>query len=235
MKFMLIAVLVLGGLMVSGLAYMLGTADAVPVRAGAEVAPQPPSVDLQALQEAVSRLQKENEELRMELEMLGAASRREPVAGFVPLAEFEAFRDEVLAALPKNGAVEEVVESSTPDAFEEKVASALIEIRQKEQFDAVRDYHEKRNARLEEDVENLANWLEMNADQVSEMRRALLVQYDREAEQARLWEAGENPEVLGELKRTDGEAFDRDLRTFLSDGQVETFWDGILGRGEKDD
>ena len=235
MKFMLIAVLVLGGLMVSGLAYMLGTADAVPVRAGAEVAPQPPSVDLQALQEAVSRLQKENEELRMELEMLGAASRCEPVAGFVPLAEFEAFRDEVLAALPKNGAVEEVVESSTPDAFEEKVASALIEIRQKEQFDAVRDYHEKRNARLEEDVENLANWLEMNADQVSEMRRALLVQYDREAEQARLWEAGENPEVLGELKRTDGEAFDRDLRTFLSDGQVETFWDGILGRGEKDD
>jgi len=235
MKFMLIAVLVLGGLMVSGLAYMLGTADAVPVRAGAEVAPQPPSVDLQALQEAVSRLQKENEELRMELEMLSAASRREPVAGFVPLAEFEAFRDEVLAALPKNGAVEEVVESSTPDAFEEKVASALIEIRQKEQFDAVRDYHEKRNARLEEDVENLANWLEMNADQVSEMRRALLVQYDREAEQARLWEAGEDPEVLGELKRTDGEAFDRDLRTFLSDGQVETFWDGILGRGEKDD
>jgi len=235
MKFMLMAVLLVGGLMISGLAYKLAEANAVAARAEAEVAPELPSVDLQALQEAVSRLQKENQELRMELEMLGAAPAREPVAGFVPLAEFEAFRDEVLAALPKRGAAAEVVAGSAPDVFEDRVANALIEIRQKEQFDAVRDYHEKRNARFDEDVENLANWLEMNADQVSEMRRALLLQYDREAEQARRWEAGEDPQVLGELKRTDGEAFDRDLRTFLSDEQAETFWDGILGRGGKDD
>ena len=45
---------------------------------------------------------------------------------------------------------------------------------------------------------------------IDAMRNALVVQYEREEEQRRLWEAGEDEAVLGQLKRADGEPFDVD-------------------------
>ncbi len=56
--------------------------------------------------------------------------------------------------------------------------------------------------------------------------------YDREAEVRLLREDGADPEVLAERKEADGELFNSDLSNVLSPEQLETFWNGILGRSD---
>jgi hypothetical protein len=58
------------------------------------------------------------------------------------------------------------------------------------------------------------------------MRSALLAQYDREAELTRRWQAGEDPAVLGELERSDGEAHIAELAGLLSTAQFERYTAG---------
>lgn len=182
------------------------------------------------LLEAIDDLLAENMQLRRRIEVLENTPEpivRDPVDGYVSQQTFEAFQKELRGALARQ--TDATVE---PEEFKGQIAGALIEIRRQEAFDKVRQYQEKREARLEEDLEKMADWLELSPHQVEGVRGVLLTQYDREQEQRRLWEEGGDEEVLGELKRTDGEAFDADLRGILTDEQRETFWEGILGGGK---
>ena len=60
--------------------------------------------------------------------------------------------------------------------------------------------------RLDEAMPKIETLLELTQDQSGQMRSALLAQYDPEAELTRRWEAGEGPEILGEIKRDEGAA-----------------------------
>ena len=182
------------------------------------------------LLERIEALAEENRALRRRVETLElrpALVPRAPVEGFVSEEAFEAFRKEFRASLAgRNGP------SSEPEELKGQVADALIEIRREEAVSAVRDYQEKRAARLEEDLTRLSDWLALEAYQVDEMRALLLAQYEREEEQRRLWEAGIDRESLAETKRSDGERFRSDLERTLTPEQLEPFWTKISGGGK---
>ncbi len=233
MKAALIAATLIGGASGAVTMYVLASPEAGSSRNAKSAAPieglGKRSGALDELRKAVAALETENLKLQTRLDLLDVPREtvRAPVQGFVTKSEFDDFQREMRDLLGTRAA------SAPVEELEGQVTSALIEIRKQEQFDKVREYHEKRSARLDQDLEKMGEWLALNASQVEDMRSALLVQYGREAEISRRWEEGEDPEVLGEAKRADGEAFDRDLREFLTEEQATTFWDGIRGRKER--
>lgn len=194
-----------------------------------------------ALLARVDELAAENRELHQRLEGLElrppaappsepvALDAREPLGGYVSLDAFEEFQTEVRAKLSK----QPQVATESPE-FKEQVASALVDVRKEENFEKVRKQQEARSARLDEDVEKVREWLDLEPYQADEMRQALLDQYEREDEVRRLWEEGEEGEVLGELKAAAGAAFRTDAEAILTPTQFETFWEGIGRGGGKD-
>ncbi len=223
--------LLLGGASAVVTAYLLLGAGSSDSRAAESPMPDAPRAGRDSgLLEAIDDLLAENMQLRRRIEVLENTPEpivRDPVDGYVSQQTFEAFQKEVRGALAQQS--DATVE---PEEFKGQIAGALIDIRRQEACDKVRPYQETREARREEDLEKMADWLELSPHQVEGVRGVLLTQYDREQEQRRLWEEGGDEEVLGELKRTDGEAFDADLRGILTDEQRETFWEGILGGGK---
>ena len=191
--------------------------------------------------EAIARIERRVEELTLEnstlvarlaaLELRPVAETRDPARGYVSMEEFEELRNELRKSTARTNAA-----PTEPIAFKEQVAGALTEIRKNEAVEKVETYYEERSARLDEDVAKISDWLELSPYQEDEMRTALAAQYAREAEVARLWKTGEvEDEVLGEMKRADGEAFQADLARNLSPDQLETFWIRVAGGGKDDD
>lgn len=181
----------------------------------------------------LDELEDENRTLRDQLALLQSrpapAPRREPVLdAFVTRDELEAFARELRAELAQDRALPA---TESPE-FAEQVAGTLQKIRKAEAEVKIRDYQDARSERLDEDVERIREWLDLNPAQTDAMRNALIVQYEREVEQRLLWENGEDDVALEERKRADGELFDADLAEFLSEEQRTTFWEGILG-GDK--
>lgn len=225
--------LLLGGASSVVTAYLLGAGSSDVRAADLSIPDMPRAGEDSGLLEAmgaIDDLLAESMQMHRRIEVLENTPEpivRDPVDGYVSQQTFEAFQKEVRDTLARQSDAR--VE---PEEFKGQIAGALIEIRRQEAFDKVREYQEKREDRLEEDIEKMADWLELGPHQVEGVRGALLAQYDREQEQRRLWEEGADEEVLGELKRTDGEAFDADLRGILTDEQRETFWEGILGGGK---
>jgi hypothetical protein len=176
----------------------------------------------------VEDLWDENRALRdrlsaLELRPLPASSSRVPVVtGFATLEEFEAFRDEVRELLDERKAIPAEL-ANEPDGFKDHVASTLAEIRQEESVEKARAWQEEGLERLEESMPKFDTWLELTPYQSEQMRSALLVQYDRNAELTRRWEAGEDTQVLGEVKRTDREAHLTELSVFLTPEQLEVY------------
>jgi hypothetical protein len=186
--------------------------------------------ELLALSARVDALVEENEQLRMSLATLESRPTpvsRAPVDGFVTKSEFEAFEKEIRAALSSRDAL-----ASEPEELKEQVADLLIDLRKEEAIAKVRDYQEKRSARLDEDVAKLTEWLELNGYQANEMRTILASQYEREDDVRRLWEDGADDELLGERKRSGREQFHDDLAVTLTPGQLDTFWTRISGGGK---
>ena len=143
------------------------------------------------------------------------------------LGELEALRDELRAALARGDSGAAVV---NPELLADQVV-AVVETREKEEkIDAYSKYQSDRQERLDEDLEFLGEKLGLVADQSERLRSVILAQYEREAEQLRLWQAGSSDEVVGELKQQDGELFDEELTGVLTDEQRSTFW-GIVAKG----
>ncbi len=182
------------------------------------------------LRERLEELAAENRALRDRLAMLelrAAPEARTPVTeGFATREELEALREELFDALAGGSPLGSAIPDGSSE-LEERVAGALTAIRKQEAVDKARARQEDRSASLEDTMPKIEQWLELSPHQSNEMRSALLAQYDRETDLIRRWEAGEDPELLGEQKRSDREAFQSELALFLSADQLETF----LNRG----
>ena len=236
MKAPLIVALLALVLSAVALAAMLTTALSTEPRATDPALPMVSAHDADILAQLKS-LTEENRDLRdrlatLELMPASSPSQRAPVtAGFVPKEEFEAFRDEVRLALGSSGTPDGEALTSLP-GFKEQIADTLSEIRHEEAVGKVRTRIAARLAKLDETMPRIDEWLELTLQQSSSMRTALLAQYDREAELVRRWEAGEDSEVLGELKRSDREAHRDELAGFLTPAQLETYASRSGGGGK---
>ena len=109
----------------------------------------------------------------------------------------------------------------------------LKSIRKDERAEAVREYQEKRSERIDDDMVRLEKLLKLTPYQSSEVRTALIAQYEREAELRQMWEDGVDAAIVGERKRSDGETFKADLETVLDQDQVETFWREVARGGKR--
>lgn len=200
-----------------------GPREEAPVLSGASAA----EAELLA---RLDELTAENRALRDRFEMLelrAAPEPRTPVTdGFATREELEALREELRDALAGGGLPAGAIPGESGE-FKEQVAGALSAIRKDEAVGKARARQEDRLASLEDTMPKIEQWLELSPHQSEEMRSALLAQYDRETDLIRRWEAGEDPEILGEQKRSDREALRGDLAVFLSPEQLETF----LNRG----
>ena len=178
----------------------------------------------------VDRLTMRNSDLQQrldELEQRSAGSERTPLGNFASQSEFEELRDEVRALQASSGVAPE-----EPEIFKEQIAGALSEIRREETIEKLKQYQEKRVARLDQDLEKMRTWLELEEYQVNEVRDSLVDQYAREDEQRQLWEAGESDEILAERKRADGQLFWDEMRIVLTPEQYDTFWASVSSRSK---
>lgn len=183
----------------------------------------------------VEELTKENRVLRDRIEALERRpldAPREPVPlAFVAQEEFDAFRDEVRELLYGGPAIASEIGAGS-ESFKEQVASTLSEIRKEEAVGKAREWQEGRVERLDETMPKIESWLELSPYQSDQMRSALIAQFDREADLTRRWEAGEDPAVLGEVKRSDREAHLAELSGFLTAEQLESYSAGGGGAGK---
>lgn len=233
MKHTWIAVLgasaVTGGLVAAVVGGRLGAQDAPEAQTSVATPGERRSPENEELVARLDALATENEMLRArlgELERRPAPASRKP-EGFVSQEEFDAFREQMRAALAGPAPL-----MSEPGALRDEIATALSDIRHEEAVQKVRDYQERRADRLEEDLVKLEEWLELSPYQAGAMRGILVAQYDREDEQRRLWEEGGADEILAERKRADGEEFYGELAEVLSEEQLNTFWSTLAGRGK---
>jgi len=185
----------------------------------------------------VEELADENRDLRerlsaLELRPVSGPGGRAPVAsGIVSREEFEVVREEVRGLLAGRSSVALEL-AGDPNRFKEQMASTLDEIRKDETADKVRTWQEERFQQLDQTMPNLEIKLELTPQQSRQLRSALMAQYDREAELTRRWQTGEDPAVLGELKRSDHEAHLTELSGILSLDQLERY-SGLRRAGGK--
>ncbi len=186
--------------------------------------------ELLALRARVDALVQQSLDLQMRLAMLEdrpAPATRTPIEGFLSKAEFDAFAKDVRASLAVRA-----IAAAEPQELKEQVAGALIDLRKEEAVKQVRDYQEKRTARLDKDVEEITERLALSSYQAQEMRTLLADQYEREDEVRRLWEDGADDELLGARKETSREEFQSDLERALTPEQVTRFWEMVSQRGK---
>ena len=176
----------------------------------------------------IEALISENQELRdrmsaLELPPITTQASRVPLANnSVTRKEFDAFREEILAALANQSAIDTGV-ATKADGLKESVAIALTEVRQAEAVKEARAKNEAQLNRLDQLLPKMEGWLELTPQQSDQMRSALMAQNEREAELIRRWESGEDPTVLGELKRTDRESHRTEVSGFLTPTQLQTY------------
>ncbi len=180
-------------------------------------------------------LSEETRRLRNQLALLESSpspEARTPVLdGFVSQEEFEAFRDEMRAAFAERSEFV-VPPSGQSDEFEAQVADTLSKIRLTESVEAARSKLSKLAGEVDATMPKITSWLELTPSQSESMRTALLDLYDREADLVRRWEAGEDPELLGETKRIDRETHRAQVAAFLTPQQLETYTSRGSGKGK---
>ena len=106
--------------------------------------------------------------------------------------------------------------------FRAHVHEALTEIRTQQASDELRAL-ERRVEAIDATMPQYEEWLGLSGDQSERLRAALLARYDREQDVVRRWQDGEDPEVLGELKRNDWEVHVQEVAGFLTPEQFETY------------
>lgn len=172
-------------------------------------------------------LREETRALRDRLSLLETVvpeEERTPLTtSVVTREEFEALREELLAAMKATkGPGPAGVSPSSPE-FKEQLATTLSEIQRDKTVAKIRAGQEKRLARLDETMPKLESSLGLTRDQSDRMRSALLARYEREDDLLIRWESGEDPEVLGEIKLADRETHRVELEGILSADQLQTY------------
>lgn len=172
----------------------------------------------------VEELAEENRALRDRIAMLEnrpAPVTRVPVLdGLVSQEEFTAFQEEVRDALGTTAP-----ETSVGDpGLRDQVALVLSEIRKGESVDKARSGLEQSAERIDATMGKVDEWLELSPDQSEAMRSALLARYERDAELVRLWEAGEDEEILGEIKTTNRADHLDEVSRFLTPDQFDRYF-----------
>ena len=173
-----------------------------------------PEVDLSGRLEALAA---ENEKLRarvQSLELVPAPTPREPVAGYVSRDEFEAFRDEVLAALEgREGG------KPTPKGIQEEVAVALDAIRRDESFTKASSDLDKRAGTVDRRVQSWSKWLDLDDGQAEQL--AVMME-DRDAREREVLlsakesgDAGDYQQQLREIELS----YHTSVRTLLTPEQ----------------
>ncbi len=158
--------------------------------------------------------------LELELEQPAAPSQRAPVSdGYVTLEDFAAFRDEVNEALEGSALVSSI---KVPE-FKEHLVDTLHAVRQEEVAEAVDAKLQGRLDSLDERMLKMQDHLGLTSQQSTAMRSALTMQYERNADLTRRWRAGEDTEVLGEVKRSDYQAHQDELAGILTPDQIELY------------
>lgn len=143
--------------------------------------------------------------------------------------ELESLRADLEAALARLGAGQA---GQPTEELVERVATAFETKKKEEQVAFASKYQSDRVARLDEDMAYLGEKLGLAGDQSERLRSALLAQYEREAEQLRLWQEGTSTELVEELKESDGELFDEELQGVLTEEQRSTFWEVVFSGGK---
>lgn len=169
----------------------------------------------------VRSLQDENQSLRdrlTSLELRPPAAQRVPVEGGVSKADFEEFKDEVLARLKTTSAG-----VAEPEQMKAQVADAVREFRKEEQFESVRQAQVKRADTLEDRLARLSSHLGLDNVQVNQMRVAFTEQFDRDQQVIRLWQEGTEPELLGETKQANAIEHRTALEAILTPTQLDTY------------
>jgi hypothetical protein len=193
------------------------------------------------LLERLQALADENRELRARMEDLelrppgeAPSAQRAPMTdGFVTRGEFEAFQKEVRDLLSTAGLVVGAGEQVSPE-LKARISDTLEELQHEKSVKGVKNYHEKRLAELDAALPKIEEWLQLSSYQSTEMRQALLDQYDREADLVRRWENGEDDALLGELKGSMRREHREDLSQFLDPEQLDTFMaQGGGGKGNR--
>jgi len=208
--------------------------DAAPERTTRATGPADGELVLN-LNERLAALEAENLRLSGRLAALEAQPRaaepaRVPAGTPAPDPELDSEPELGLVSISEADAVLRRALESDGGLLEERVAQTIAKVRKDEQAAKVQAHHEKRLARLDADVERFTEKLELDTHQAQQLRAALLAQYDRDAALTQLWEQGVADDVLGEQKQADGAAFSEDLGAFLSDDQLDTFWNAAHGK-----
>ena len=199
----------------------------LPVHAPTQLAESGPSTlgnpDSSRLEQTLDSLRQENHEFRgrlMALENREPADKRSPLGGAVSKAEFSSLEQEV------RGTQSPPVDS---EVFEERVASALSEIRENEQIEKAREGQEKWSAQLEERVSRVSDWLEMDGYQVEQYRVALQSKDRRSQELIQMWQDGAARADLGEIKASNASQHIDEVAVFLNAEQLETYAERVGG------
>lgn len=181
----------------------------------------------------LDRLTEDNRVLRDSVAMLENASiaaPRTPVdTDHVTRSDFDTFRDEIRAAL-EAGAVGATLSAKAKSAdFKDEVAGTLREIRGEEARAATEAKHQRRVDRLDKLMPKLEAGLGLTGGQSNDLRAALVSHYDRQAELTRRWQAGEDPDVLGDVKRSDRQTHMAELSAILTPEQLQSFRESGAG------
>ncbi|MEO0650952.1 MAG: hypothetical protein AAFZ65_09765 [Planctomycetota bacterium] len=214
----------LGGLVTAGL-----TSSPAPTSGAPSVAADGGAVELQSTHQALEALRERVAALEEAPLRTPRPVERQSVVDAVAREDLERLREELLSAIDAAGRLGTPGASEPDPVFRELVRKTLDDVRLEEQVKGVQRYQEGRLDRLDQDVAGLTVGLSLSAVQSDELRRALLVQYEREEDLRRRWEEGVDDEVLGEEKDAMYAEFQADLESFLEPEQVTGFWTAVKG------
>lgn len=151
------------------------------------------------------------------LELRPSADRRETVDASRDLAGLDA-----LDATSGDDDVARAIDLASPE-FEERVALALDGIRERERAALVAEKERVRAEKLDRQLEELADHLQLARGQVDDLRELYHEREAFEAELTREWRDGADDEWLGRRKQEGASHFDTRLDEILSPVQREQF------------
>lgn len=189
---------------------------------GHELAPAAPDA---GLLQRIEALEAENSALReraLALEMEPSVDRA-PAVGFTSEEDFEAFREEVRAALQELSSGSVLTAKVESPEFRDKLASTMQEIKVDEASRVAAAKLQSRLDSLDDHMLVLEGELGLTAQQSQSLRSALSDKYSNDAELRRRWRAGEDDQALGQLKRDNYSAHESALSGILSTDQLEAY------------
>jgi hypothetical protein len=157
------------------------------------------------------------------LEQARLESGRQPVGEWATREELDALRKELASAGSNGGGLASTLET---EQFEDQVAVAMDSIREKKAQDWVEKEAKKKAERLDQRVDEMAQWLELDASQQSQIRTVLAAKDQRGQELIAMWKNGTDKQLLGDIKKANEETWRNEVHQVLKPDQMEKFEKG---------